>query len=78
MCEDMNIEERTVLSLAVTRLIHARDEHQRTTARLNEAIDKFCDVMKEGERFVVKIDWKTYLVEMPEKDRWDITEIKTI
>ena len=78
MCEDMSIEERTVLSLAITRLVHARDEHQRTTARLDDAINNFREAMQEGERFVVKIDFKTYLVEMPEKDRWDITEIKSI
>lgn len=78
MCEDISIERRTALSLAVARLVHARDEHQRTTERLNEAVSNFRELMREGERFVVKIDWKTYLVEMPEKDRWDITEIKSI
>ena len=78
MCEDMSIERRTALSLAVARLIHARKQHERTTERLDEAIDKFRQVMQEGERFVAEIDFKTYLVEMPEKDHWDITEIKSI
>ena len=78
MCEDMSIERRIALSQAVARLVHAREQHERATAKLDEAIDKFREVMEEGERFVVKIDWKTYLVEMPEKDHWDITEIKTI
>ena len=78
MCEDMSVERRLALSMAVARLVSAREQHQRATAKLDEAIDKFREVMEEGERFVVKIDFKTYLVEMPEKDRWDITEIKTI
>lgn len=78
MCEDMSIERRIALSQAVARLVHAREQHERTTAKLDEAIDKFHEVMEEGERFVVKIDWKTYLVEMPEADHWDVTEIKTI
>ena len=78
MCEDMSVERRLALSLAVARLVNAREQHERTTAKLDEAIDKFREAMEEGERFVVKIDWKTYLVEMPEADHWDITEIKTI
>lgn len=78
MCEDMSIERHIALSLAVSRLVHAREQHERTTAKLDEAIDKFREAMEEGERFVVKIDWKTYLVEMPEADHWDITEIESI
>ena len=78
MCEDMSIERRLALSMAVARLVSAREQHERTTARLDDAIDNFREAMQEGERFVVKIDFKTYLVEMPEKDRWDITEIKSI
>ena len=78
MCEDMSIERRIALSQAVARLVHAREQHERADAKLDEAIDKFREVMEEGDRFVVKIDWKTYLVEMPEADHWDVTEIKTI
>ena len=78
MCEDMSVERRLALSMAVARLVSAREQHQRATEKLYDANHKFCEVMQEGERFVVKIDFKTYLVEMPEKDRWDITEIKTI
>lgn len=78
MCEDMSIERRVALSQAVARLVNAREQHQRTTERLDEAIDNFREAMQEGERFVVKIDFKTYLVEMPEKDHWDIQEIKSI
>ena len=78
MCEDMSIERRVALSQAVARVVNAREQHKRATEKLYDANHKFRELMQDGERFVVKIDFKTYLVEMPEKDHWDITEIKTI
>lgn len=69
-----DINDRVNTSLAVSRYIRAVERFESASAEFNEACQKVRATVKPG-RFITKIDWKHYLVEVQENGDFEIQEV---
>jgi hypothetical protein len=76
--EKIDIERRVQLSLAIGRYLRSVKNFEHASVHFSEACQSLRQKLNEGERFIAKIDFDYYLVEMGSDGNFDVTKTDII
>ena len=74
--KDMN--RRIELSMAVGRYLGSVERFDRASKDFTQRCKELREKLKPGERFVAKIDWLYYIVEMDNDGNFEVTKADII
>lgn len=74
----LDIERRVALSLAVGRYLRSADRFNEASREFTGACKSLRKQLGSGQRFVVQVDWKHYLVTSDRDGNFDIEPIASL
>jgi hypothetical protein len=74
----LDIERRVALSLAVGRYLRSADRFNEASREFTGACKSLRKQLGSGQRFVVQVDWKHYLVTSDRDGNFDVEPITSL
>jgi len=74
----LDIERRVAISLAVGRYLRSADRFNHASREFTGACKSLRQQLGNGQRFVVQVDWKHYLVTSDSDGNFDVELIETL
>ena len=76
--EKKDMKRRIELSTAVGRYLGSVERFDRASKDFTQRCKELREKLQPGERFVAKIDWTYYIVEMDNDGNFDVTKANII
>ena len=76
--EQKGLDVRVEQSLAIGRYLRAREEFENASDRYTDACQCLRELLEDNAKFVVKVDWKHYLVEKTIQGGFEVNQIELL
>lgn len=74
----LDIERRVALSLAIGRYLRTAERFHQTSADFTGACQSLRKQLGNGQRFVVQVDFKHYLVTSDKEGNFDVEPVESL